>query len=324
MALGATGGGGLGGGLGGLIGGIVVAAGGAGKGGRRDLDKALQAWKNLETSDFDFSALSAPELQLIGQYFPEAYDAIMPEEFKQVERAPTYEDERRSLAMLQDLAERGETDIDRIQRMELEDAISGAQARGREDILRDLGRRGYGGGADALRARISGNQQASQLSAQLGRGAIADRAMRRMQAVGQYGQQAGETSQRDLQRETANQAAQNRYSELWANMQTDAARYGAAERGQAQQMNLARAREVGDINALNRYQTQLENIERANRLRGQEFSQEYARTAGLAGGYGARAQQKETERAQKAAAIYGIGKGVGSAGGTALGAGGYI
>ena len=301
-------------GLGGLIGGIAVAAGAAGKGGKRDMNKALDAWRNLELSDFDFTTLSPPELQLIGEYFPETYEAIAPEPFQQIGQAPTEGDERLALTQLQELAETGEADIDRIQRLELEDAIAGAQGRGREDALRDVARRGQlGGGGDALRARISGNQQASQLASQLGRGAIADRAGRRMQAIGQAGLQAGEMSGRDLQRQMANQASQNRFSELWANQQTDAARYGAQERGQAQQMNLARQREVGDINALNRYQTQLANIERQNLLRDQGFGQRLAKTAGVAGGYRARGAAKEAERQSKAQGIVGIGSGLGGA-----------
>lgn len=321
MALGAGGGADIGGGLGGLIGGIVVAAGGAGKGGKRDRDKALKAWKNLELSDFDFTQLSAPELSLIGEYFPEVYDAVVPDEFRMVERPETYGDERRSLSQLRELAERGESDLDRIGRLELEDSISAAQGRGRQDLLRDLGRRGQGGGGDALRARIAGNQRGATTAAQLGRSAIADRALRRMNAVGQYGAMAGDISQRDIGREMANQAAQNRYSELWANIQNDAARYGAQERGRAQEMNLQRARDVNDYNAFQRYNTALENLNRKNELLASEFDQRYAKTSGIAGGYLNRAAGKDIEQARKAQAIHGIGQGVGSVAGSAVGAG---
>lgn len=320
-AAGAQTGGDVGSGVGGLVGGIAVLAGAAGKGGRRDVNNALDAWRNLELSNFDYSALSPPELQLIGEYFPETYDAIVPEEFKQVERPETYAQERQALSQLQELADTGEADIDRIQRLELADDVAGIQARGREDALRDLGRRGQLGGGDALRARLSSNAAASDAAAQMGRGVIADRAGRRADAVRDYAAYAGDVSGRDLGREYQNQQAQNRYSELWANLQTDAARFGAQERGAAQASNLARARTVGDTNALNRYQNELANLERKNALRSEEFGQRLAKTGGTAQGYLTRADLKERERQQKAAAYYGIGSGLGGAGGAAIGGG---
>lgn len=322
--LGAAGGAGLGGGIGGLLGGIIVAAGGAGKGGKRDRDNALQAWNKLQTSDFDFTALSPPELQLIGEYYPDVYDAVVPEEFKMVGRPETYGDERQSLAMLKELAQKGETDLDRMQRLETEDAISGAAQRNEEDLLRDLARRGQGQGGDALRARLSGNQAASQLAAQMGRGALADRASRRMNALSQYGAMAGDISGRDIQREMANQSAQNRYNELWANLQTDAARYGADASNQGQLYNLQRAQNVSDANALNRYNTQLANLQRQNDLRNLQYQQNLQKTMGVAGAYGQRAASKDAERNMKAAGIVGAGQGLGQAGGAGLGGAGLI
>ena len=311
----------VGSGVGGLVGGIAVLAGAAGKGGRRDTNNALKAWKKLELSDFDYSALTPPELQLIGEYFPETYDAIVPAEFKMVERPETYTDERSALSQLKALSETGEADIDRIQRLEVMDDIARQQSMGREDALRDLARRGQYSGGDALRARLSSNAAASDAASQMGRGVIADRANRRMQAVRDYGAYAGDVSGRDLEREYQNQAAQNQYNTLWANLQNDQARYNAGERSFAQQQNLGRAREVGDLNTLNRYQTQLENLNRYNDLKSLAFNERYNKTAGLAGGYLNRANLKERERAQKAAAYYGIGSGLGGAGGAAIGGG---
>lgn len=307
--------GGIGGGIGGLIGGIAVAAGAAGKGGERDIENALKAWQDLELSDFDFRSLSAPQLRLIGEYFPEAYDAVVPEEFKVIDVAPTYQAERTALSQLQDVAETGEADIDRIQRLEIEDYLSGVQGRGQEDILRDLARRGQGGGGDALRARLTGSQQASQQASQLGRGAIADRAGRRLQAVRDVGAQAGAMSGRTLQREAANQQAQTAYNSLFANLKTDAARFGAEERGAAQAANLGRAQYVGDANALNRYQQQLSDLERQNQLRSAGFGERLAQTSGVAGAYLTKAAAADRERDAKAAALVGTGRGLGQAGG---------
>lgn len=301
--------------VGSIVGGTAVALGAAGKGGERDIKKALAAWQQLELSNFDFRSLSAPQLRLIGEYFPEAYDAVVPEEFKVIDIAPTYQAERTALSQLQDVAETGEADIDRIQRLEIEDYLSGVQGRGQEDILRDLARRGQGGGGDVLRARLTGSQQASQQASQLGRGAIADRAGRRFEAIRDVGAQAGAMSGRNLQREAANQQAQTAYNSLFANLKTDAARFGAEERGFAQATNLGRAQYVGDANALNRYEQQLADLERQNQLRSMSFGERATQTSGIAGGYLNKAASADRTRNAKAAALVGTGRGLGQAGG---------
>ena len=102
-------------------------------------------------------------------------------------------------------------------------------------------------------------------------------------------------------------------AELWANLQTDAARFGAVERGQAQQMNLQRSREVGDLNVFNRYDTQLANIQRQNQLRNFEFGQQAVKAGGTSGQYTQMGKLRDLERDRKAQAYSGIGTGLGGA-----------
>ena len=136
-------------------------------------------------------------------------------------------DQQTALSQLQSIAESGEADVDRMQRLEIEDYMAGTQARGQEDILRDLARRGQAGGGDVLRARLGANQAASQSASQIGRGAIADRAGRRLDAIRESGLQAGEMSGQEIQRGASNQRAETAYNQLFANLNTDAARFGA-------------------------------------------------------------------------------------------------
>src|SRR5687767_2748765 len=103
----------VGGSVGGLLGGVAVLAGAAGKGGEKDRKKALEVWKKLQLSDFDFTALSPPEFRVLAEYMPETYDAIVPEEFKTPADSVAREDQARSLAGLREYAQTGLPTVDR-------------------------------------------------------------------------------------------------------------------------------------------------------------------------------------------------------------------
>lgn len=315
MALTGAEAGALGGGAGSLIGGIAVLAGAGGKGGIRDANKAKDIWKKLETSDFDFRSLDAPELLFLQRMDPELYTAIVPEQFREIEESPFRQDQQRALDILRRQAETGETELDRIQRLEAMDAISGAQARGTEDALRGAARRGALGSGDELRYRLAAGGQATQLAAELGRSAVADAALRRLQAAGTYGAAAGQARGMDLERSGRNADIANRFSEIYSQMKTDEARENAAARERAQAYNLGRQAEVSDANILNRYNVGLENLERQNQLRDQLFQQNLLKTQGIAGSYLDRAGFKEREKAAKERALVGTGAGGGQAAG---------
>lgn len=137
-----------------------------------------------------------------------------------------------------------------------------------------------------------------------------------MQAIRDVGAQAGAMSGRNLQREAANQQAQTAYNSLFANLKTDAARFGAEERGFAQATNLGRAQYVGDANALNRYEQQLADLERQNRLRSTGFGERLAQTSGIAGSYLKKGASADRLRDAKTAALVSTGKGLGQAAGS--------
>jgi hypothetical protein len=304
--------------VGGLLGGIAVAAGAAGKGGKSDYNKAVQAWEKLKTSDFDFRALDPPELQVLGEMMPEVYTAVVPEEFQQIEESPVRQEQLHSLARLREIADEGEPALDRIQRMEMEDAIAGAHGRATESTLRDVARRGALGSGDELRARIAAGAQAGQMASDYGRGTVADAALRRLAATRDLGQMAGDVRGQDLQRAGRNVDIANRFNELFSAMKTDEARYGAGARQAAQDYNLGRRAQVSDVNAANRYTAALENLNRQNELRSRRFGEELQRTGGLSGAYGARGVSRDRERDLKAQAIVGAGQGAGQATGGIL------
>jgi len=305
----------LGGGGGSLIGGIAVLAGAGGKGGIRDAGKAKEIWAKLKTSDFDFRSLDPPELLFLQQMDPELYTAIVPEEFREVEESPFREDQARSLDILRRYAEEGETELDRIQRLESVDAITAAQGRGTEDALRQAAQRGALSSGDELRYRLGAGGQATQLAAELGRSAVADAALRRLGAAGQYGAAAGQARGQDFQRSSANANIANRFSEIYSQMKTDEARENTAARERAQSYNLGRQAEVSDTNILNRYNVGLENLDRQNQLRDQLYQQNLYKTQGLAGAYLDRGAYKEQQKEAKERAILGVGKGGGTAAG---------
>src|SRR5689334_18553542 len=98
----------IGQGLGGAIGGIAILAGAGGKGGLDEYKKAAAVWEKLKTTNFDFSTLQFPELQLVAEMMPDIYEAIVPAEVKQAADSPEMRAaQQRGLAHLEAAAVEG-------------------------------------------------------------------------------------------------------------------------------------------------------------------------------------------------------------------------
>lgn len=311
----------VGGGVGGALGGIIGLAT-APKGGMDQYRKAVEAWQKLEGSNFDMSALSPPELQLVGQYFPETYDAIVPEGYVLPE-APTAgrEGQVSSLGQLQEIAEKGMSPLDRIQADRAAGAVTSASRAGQLDALRNLAARGQLGSGQEIQARLAGGQQANQLAADLGTGVAEASMARRLQAIQGAGAAAGQLRGADEAAAGRSADVINRFRELVAASQNQAAMQGAAARERAQFANVGERQRVADINSQQRYSTALANLERQNALRGQTFGQQLARTEGLSGAYTGYGQARDAARASYIQGVQQIGSGIGQTAGGVAGGG---
>lgn len=314
------GGAGIGSSIGGLLGGVAVLAGAAGEGGGDEYKAALQAWKKLKESNFDFQALSPPELRVLGEKFPDLYQAVVPREFQQIQETPGgREAQVRSLAGLEEIGREGMPLVDRLAAAEGGRAVTSAAGASRRDALRAMAARGQLGGGDELQAGLAASGQASNLGRDISSDLARQSALRRMQGLQGASQAAGQLRGQDIGVASQNAAIANRYAELFASMKTQEAQDAANARRQASMYNLGTTQRVGEANTLNRYNTMLANIERQNALRNQLFGQQLAKTQGLSGAYSDYGAYKDQQQATKAQAITGIGQGVGGLAGGALG-----
>jgi hypothetical protein len=308
--------------IGGLVGGIAGLAGLGGKGGKSEMKQAAGIWKTLKESNFDFRSLTAPQLRVLGEMMPEVYSAIVPPEAQQItEPGEGREAQLGALSQVQDVAAEGLPAADRQAILEAQQAAAQLQQRGTEATLQNLAARGRLGGGTELAARLAAGSEGANIGADLAGQASAESALRRLAAAGQAGQMGGQLRGADVQTELANKQFVERFNELVAQMQTQAAAQNAAARERAQQYNLQTRQRVGEANPLLKYQTELGNIERQNLLRGQQFGQQATKIAGQSGALGQLGGYKEKRRAQNIGAITDIGAGLGGVGGAALGFG---
>lgn len=316
------GGGELGSGIGGAVGGVVGLLT-AGKGGEEDLKRAAQLWKDLQTSDFDFRELSPPQLRLLATATPELFQSYAPEEFQQIADSPEARaGQVRALGQMQEYAETGEPLVDRLNRQAAARNVQDASAGARAAALRNLAARGNLGAGDEIQASLAGSAQASNLGRDLASEAAREAALRRMGAVGQAGQMAGQLRGADVELAGRNADISNRYKELFANTMNQANMYNAGARERAAAYNVGQTQRLGDTNEQARYETALENLNRKNRLKGDIFQQQLAKTQGLADVYGQLSDAKYAERAARIGNAQSIGSGVGGAAGSAFSFGG--
>ncbi len=308
----------IGAGLGGAIGSIAILAGAGGKGGDKYYKKALEVWEKLQDPEFDFRELAAPELRIFAQYFPETYDAVVPEEVKTIVESPELRlSELRGLKRYERMAEEGLPVSRRISETEAARTLAGEAARGRETALADVARRGRLGTTDELVA----GQLAASSAAETARGLGEDLSRRNEEAqlTGLQGAMEGASRIRgeDFRAAERNADIMNRLSEYIANSRTEAARYGASARERAGFGNVEQRQRIGEENVRSRYGTALENLERKNRLKGLLADYRMRKAQGLSGAYGAYGLKKDQDKAAREATIMSLGQGLGQTAGSA-------
>ena len=312
--------GGVGGGLGGAIGNVAILAGAAGKGGAKSYKAALDVWKKLQDPNFDMRSLSAPELQVVGQYFPQVYNAIVPQQAQTISEDPATR--AAQMGSLEHLQQYQNTDLplsEKIAAQNAQASVQDASRRAQQSVMSELAQRGRLGAGDEIQARQGANQQAANLAHGLGSDLTQQSIQARLQANQGAGQLAGQIRGQDLGAVAQNAEIMNRFNEMVANQRNSAAQYGAAARERSQAANIGNAQDVSNQNALNSYNVASQNLNRQNALRGDLFNSQLARTQGTANAYNQYGLAQDAQQAAKAAAIRGIGQGVGQVAGGGLG-----
>jgi hypothetical protein len=310
----------VGGGIGGAIGGIAVLAGAGGKGGDRYYKEALEVWKKLKDPEFDMRELSAPQLRVFAEYFPEVYDVVIPQNIKTIAESPELRlSELRSLKKYERMADEGLPLSERLAEQEAGRRLAGEAARNFDTARADLARQGRLGSTDELLAANLASSQAAESARGLG----ADLAARSEQAkltglAGGLGAASGIRGE-DYRAASENAGIMNRLAEYIANQGTEANRFAAEARGAAANANVGNAQRIGESNVLNKYATGESNLERRNRLRGLLADYQLQKASGLSGALNAFGLKKDQDKAAREQTIMSIGRGVGQAGGGAAG-----
>jgi len=312
MPLGVGGGAEVGGGIGGAIGaGIGLAF--AGRGGRRELRRALQVWEQLKTSDFDFSNIPAPDLRMFAEAFPELAQAVLPPEAVLPEESQVGRGAQlRGLGRFERIAEEG---LPLAERLAVEDAQRriGREARSvDETILADLAARGRLGAGTEIAARAGTSQRASQLAATQGRDLAEMIAMNRLGGAQAAFQAGGEVRRGDVALSQSRADAMNRLNELRSRLATESAFENRAARERAQAFNVGTRQRIGEQSALTRRAARETDVNRQNALRQAVFGQQATRAQGMADVLAQLSDYQEQRRRQRVAGGQQIGQGVGS------------
>lgn len=315
-------GGGIGGGVGGAIGNILLLAGLAGRGGKRYLKDALNAYTAIQDPNFDLTSLSPTEYRIAAAMQPETFQAQLPGAPSLVADSPLQRAQMaESVAGLGEIARTGLPEADRLAALEASRAVRGSMRGGEEAAITALRRRGRLGAGQELLARGAGGREASDLASRLGADLQRAALERRLSALSQYGTAASLLRGQDVGVEQSRADAINRFKEFAALQRQQAAQYGAGARERAQAYNVGTAQDIANRQSEANYQTALENLQRQNALRQQQYQNQLAKAGGISDIYGSLYKDAEAQQAAKAGQITGLSTGLGQALGGALGYG---
>lgn len=307
------------GGLGEMIGSLAVLAGGAGKSGKQSFKEAVKVWQNLQDPQFDMKSLTAPQLQLIAEYFPETYEAVIPPEVKKINDSPELKAaQMKGIEQMGRIAEQGLPTAEKVMAEQTQKQIQSAATGARSQAIRNLQETGRMSSGMELAAGLSAAGAAGETARAAGSDLVRQAIQNQMAAIEAQNQMATQARGQELQKGTAEAEMINRYNQWTTEAQTEAARNAAEQRNVANLRNISESQRIAEQNQLLNYQTQESNLERQNALRQALANFQLSKTQGLAGAYQGLGNAQYAEQAAKAEQIRGIGRGAGTAVGGVL------
>jgi len=302
--------------LGAGIGGLLI-----GGGGMDEYKKALEVIKAVQEPNFDKSKITPEQWKLVAQYKPEIYRQEAPEEVKNLVDTPAMKQAQyKALGQLQEIADKGLGEADRLAAIEAQNAMQMQQHRGSESMLQDLAARGRLGGGSELRARLASGQQAAELGRGMGSDLQKQAIQNRLNAIMQSGNLAGEIRGQDV--DTSRQAAEiiNRYNLANRQLAAQTGLQNAQSQNQANLWNAQNAQNTANQNTQTANQFKVYNQQYPNQMNQQEFQNSMNKAGALSGAYNQYGWAKDAERQGKINALAGIGQGIGGLGDTAFSA----
>ena len=243
---------------------------GAGGGSKRKLaEKILAA---IQTPGYDMSQITPEMLQLVGEYQPEVYDAIIAQKPELVTEDPAMR--QRQVGAMNQIQPymQGQLPLQaRLQAEDIQRAMSQENQRGTQYALESMAAQGRLGGGQEATLRGMAGQNAMELARSQGNALTNTAINQQLQAILAGGQMAGGIRGQDVNTQLANQDAMNRFNQWASQLQSASAQYNAAQRQAMGAQTLGERQRISDVNTQNVQGTATENLERKNRLLNQGY-----------------------------------------------------
>ena len=229
--------------------------------GNAEAQRRLKAIESLleraQAPDFDYRSLTPEEFSIVGEMVPQVASFVAERDPEFVTGLKT-EGARQSKEIRQQVLRdflqqaRGEDIQSDIESQQAIDRTLQASRGLDEQVLQSMARRGVAGGGLELAARLAGTQRGTSQLAQAQQAAAQGAAQRRLAALAQSGQLAGDIRGEELGMEQSNVGILNSFNQRNAARMQQQNRYEADLSNQTQQQNLARRQNVADRNVSQR------------------------------------------------------------------------
>lgn len=253
---------------------------------------------------------------MVAEMFPNFYQAHVPDSVKQASDSPALRSAQvRGLEKIDAVAREGLPLGERLAAQEAGRSLSRESGRVQGGITRNLQERGRAGGGTELQARLAGSQQASEQARGFGSDLAQYGVNNRLQAAQDLISGGGAIRGQDVALSGRNADTVNRFNQFISQMKTGANADNARASERSQGYNIGTRQDTANSNVGLRNAFNTRNQEYLNSMTTQSFQDKLARLNGLSGAYSGLAQGQYAEQSARAAAIQGIGQGVGQAGG---------
>lgn len=312
------------GGLGGAIGGGIGLAT-APRTGKKELKQALDVLKKVKDPEYDMRDIPAAQLTLFAEYFPDVYQAVVPEDVRLPEDdAIAKQSQLQMLSGLREISETGMPEVDRQRVLEFQRGAGQVISRADEALRRRLQQQGRLGAGAQMMAQESARREGSNVLRDLGQAAQRDALLRRLDALRGGGALAGEIRGQTQQMETAQARQLDDFNRWKSRMKTQEAINAAEQQNIAQLRNITEQQRIQDENARAQREAALENVNRQNELRNLLSQFQLQKAGKVADVYGTLADYQNRKREQYIKGLTNIGTGAGQATGGGLQLGGLI
>lgn len=278
---------------------------------RQMQEQALREFLRINVPSVQEQELILQEYQQTGRLSPELEQAIVQQdsEMRNVSTDPRLRQaQMAALEQLQGIGQEGGLNAQARQRMaQVESEVSRQEAAQRGALMQDFARRGQMGSGMEMAAALQNQQAAAERASQRGMDLRAQAEQQALQALMQAGQLGGQMQSQEFNQAAAAAEAQDAINRFNATNRQQVQGRNVASQNDAQRYNLDQRQRIADANVGLRNEQQAHN----KGLLQTRFDNQLRRASGLAGQYGAVANQAQTRADQTRGMWSGIGQGVG-------------